>query len=139
MADHEKLRILVVDDDPVDVLLMQRYLDATGHEILTATNGVEAMRIILDRGPQILITDWNMPEMDGLELCRNVRSNEGCGFIYIILVTAHTEGDRIVTAYAAGIDDLAKVRLGVIEPDGRFSFIRYDDEETEGDDDKHRA
>jgi diguanylate cyclase (GGDEF)-like protein len=105
MADHEKLRILVADDDPVALLLMQRYLDATGHEILTATNGMEAMRVILDQGPQILITDWNMPEMDGLELCHSIRSNEGCGFVYVILVTANTEGDRIVEAYAAGIDD----------------------------------
>ncbi len=105
MADDEKLRILVVDDDRAARLLMERYLSNTGHEILTATNGVEAMRIILDQGPQIVVTDWNMPEMDGLELCRNIRSNEGCGFIYIVLVTAHTEGNRIVDAYAAGIDD----------------------------------
>jgi two-component system cell cycle response regulator len=95
--------ILIVDDDPSMLRLLERFLSMDGYEVLKARNGAEALCILHDKGPQIVITDWEMPEMDGLELCRTIRSSELVGFIYTVILTAHA--DKIVEAFEAGADD----------------------------------
>ena len=110
MTDNDSLRILAVDDDPTTLALLEKYLAAGGYEVLTASNGVEAMRYLLTSGASAVITDWVMPEMDGLELCRAIRTHEGISFTYVIVVTAHeTTEEQIVEAFEAGADNyLAK-------------------------------
>ncbi len=98
-------KLLVVDDDPLQRALMVKLLSNAEHEILTAGNGVEAMRVVLSEEPRIIITDWNMPEMNGLELCRALREHEGVRFVYIIVMTAHGGEKRMVEALDAGADD----------------------------------
>jgi len=121
--DHRDKRVLVVDDDPVTLHLVQRYLTEDGWEVLTAENASDALRIVQNDAPPVLITDWIMPEMDGLELCRAIRRQAGIGFVYIIVLTARSETDRVVEAFQAGVDDyldkpfeprelLARVRAG---------------------------
>lgn len=106
MSNTDLLRILVVDDDPQSLALIKRHLTNSGFQVISATNGKEAMRIMLDEAPSIIVTDWMMPEMDGLELCRAIRSHEAIPFAYIIIVTAHqTLEDDIVEAFVAGADD----------------------------------
>ncbi len=123
MPEGSPLRVLIVDDDPLTLRLLSVYLEGGGHQVLTAGNGTEAMQILLSKGPHMIITDWIMPEMDGLELCRRIRGHEGIAIAYIIIVTAHTDEDRIVEAFDAGADDylskpfnrrelLARVRAG---------------------------
>ncbi|MHC4697331.1 MAG: diguanylate cyclase [Planctomycetota bacterium] len=123
MPEANPLRVLIVDDDPLSLRLLDTYLTNSGYGVLTAANGVEAMQILLAQGPPMIITNWMMPEMDGLELCRNIRAHEGVSFAYIIMVTAHSGKDRIVQAFSAGADDflpkpfnrkelLARVRAG---------------------------
>jgi len=102
--EERKKRILVVDDDPVSVSLLENLLENSG-EVWTASNGAEAVRMILDVGPHLVITDWRMPEMNGLELCEAIRSNEVCGFVYVMLTTAHSDENSITEAFAAGVDD----------------------------------
>lgn len=115
--------ILVADDDRATLLLLARYLESAGYRVLTASNGAEAMRVLLAEGPQIVLADWVMPEMDGIELCRAIREHEGAGFVYTIILTALNDEDRLVTAFDAGADDflvkplnrkelLARVRAG---------------------------
>jgi len=104
MAEKTK-KILIVDDDPAQLRLMARMLADEEHEILEASNGVEAMRIVATQEPRIVITDWAMPEMDGIELCRQLRQNEGIRFVYVIMVTSHLEGERVTQAFEAGADD----------------------------------
>ncbi len=102
-------RVLIVDDDPSVLALLRRYLTIGGYEVISAENGAEALRIVLADAPPIVITDWSMPEMDGVELTRALRTHEGIGYIYVIVLTAHTEEDRLVAAFDAGADDyLAK-------------------------------
>ena len=97
--------ILLVDDCPDLLVLLGRRLRLQGYSVLTATNGKEALRIIGDQGPRIVITDWEMPEMNGLELCRHIRTLEAVAFTYVILLTGNSEMDQIVAGFEAGVDD----------------------------------
>lgn len=98
-------RVLIVDDEPTDLRLLHKHLELAGYEVLTATDGLEAMKILHAEGPQLVITDWMMPEMDGIEFCRAVRCSELVGIVYIIILTAHSDKDRLVEAFQAGADD----------------------------------
>ncbi len=100
------LSILIVDDDPFALTLLGRYLTDAGHSVVTAPNGAEALRMLLADGPPIVITDWSMPVMDGLELCRAIRSHEGIAFAYVIMLTATgPDTDQITAVFDAGADD----------------------------------
>ncbi len=98
-------RVLIVDDDPASRRLIRKYLQDSGMEVIEAGNGREAMRIVLDEAPPIIVTDWEMPEMTGIELCRALRTHEGVRFAYIIIVTAESDTERLVEAFEAGADD----------------------------------
>jgi len=119
----DALRILIVDDDPAALRLLEKHLSAAGCRVTTAANGIEALEIDSAQAPQMIITDWMMPEVDGLELCRRLRAGEETGFAYIIVLTASIEENRVVEALEAGADDfltkpynrqelLARVRAG---------------------------
>ncbi len=85
--------------------LLSRYVSSTGCKLLTATNGREALNVLHQEGADLVLSDWSMPVMDGLELCRAIRASEAFGFVYIILLTAHSEKDRVVQALEAGAND----------------------------------
>ncbi len=105
-AAQSSLRVLLVDDDPSALILIHRYLTDAGHSVVQAAGGDEALRILLSEGPQIVITDWSMPKMDGLELCRAIRGHEGIPFAYVIVLTAHDgSSEQITQAFDAGADD----------------------------------
>ncbi len=98
-------RVLVVDDDRFAVRLIERTLENAGYEVLTAGDGVEGLRVLQDEGAQIIVSDWMMPAMDGLDFCRAIRSNESLGFIYFMILTAKSEKGRLEEAFGAGADD----------------------------------
>lgn len=117
-------KILLVDDDPAMLRLLEKYLTDAGYESIQATNGKEALNIVLAEAPAIIITDWAMPEMDGLELCRALRTHEGVRFAYIVIVTAYSDVEHLVKAFDAGADDflskpirrpelMARLRAGI--------------------------
>ena len=97
--------ILVVDDDPMIRRLLEKHLTTAGYEVVSACDGREALEILLAGGPKLLVTDWIMPEMDGLELCQAVLEAEGIGFVYTIMLTAQSDREQIVEAFDVGIDD----------------------------------
>ncbi|MEW6071012.1 MAG: diguanylate cyclase [Planctomycetota bacterium] len=99
------LRILAVDDDPVSLRLLVRHLALAGHEVITATNGKQALALALQENPQIVVTDWMMPEMDGIQLCRTLRRFGSGRNLYILILTGRAEEDRVVEAFEAGVDD----------------------------------
>ncbi|MFQ5410856.1 MAG: diguanylate cyclase [Phycisphaerae bacterium] len=100
-----KRKILIVEDDPVQLRLMEQMIADFGNQILTASNGRDALQIIGSDEPRIVITDWIMPEMTGLDLCRALRIHEGVRFVYLIVVTAQAGPERVVEAFDAGADD----------------------------------
>lgn len=99
------LRILAVDDDPMSLRILQQLLSKAGHTVITADNGREALAVALKENPQLVISDWMMPEMDGLELCRALRRFRAGRNIYFLLLTGRGEEDRVVEAFDTGIDD----------------------------------
>lgn len=105
MSDTQTRTILIVDDDTSTVQLLERQLAQAGYSTLKANNGAEAMRILLAEGISLVITDWIMPEMDGLDLCRAIRSHEGIRFAHIILLTAQNDREIFIDAFDAGADD----------------------------------
>lgn len=100
-----KLKILLVDDDRAILLLLQTLLTQAGHTVVTARNGVQALRSVEESMPQLIITDWVMPEMDGIEFCKVLRQNPAWRNIYLFIVTAQESTDRLVEAFEAGADD----------------------------------
>jgi len=99
------LRILLVDDDRSILLMLQHLLTQAGHTVVTARNGVEALRLIEESMPQLIFTDWDMPEMDGIELCKALRQNPAWHNIYVFIVAAQESTDRLVEAFEAGAND----------------------------------
>ncbi len=106
VAEAKKpLRILAVDDDQISLKLLAVTLRKSGHEVMTAKNGEEALKLALENSPQVVIADWMMPEIDGLELCKSLRRIDYGRNVFFLLLTGQAEEDRIVEAFDAGVDD----------------------------------
>jgi two-component system cell cycle response regulator len=100
------LRVLIVDDDPTALILMETLLGVTlGHKVYCAANGQQALAVALEVMPQIVVTDWMMPVMDGLEFCRTLRAAEWGQNMYVIMLTGIEAEDEISKAFEAGVDD----------------------------------
>jgi two-component system cell cycle response regulator len=97
--------ILVVDDSPVYHKLVADTLAGESYPLLFAENGGEALRLFSAHSPSIIVTDWNMPDFSGLELCRRIRAEENCPYIYIIVLTSNSNKEMVVEGLAAGADD----------------------------------
>jgi len=99
------MRILIVDDDEVALELLGEALGAAGHDVITASNGREALERAHAERFRMVITDWEMPEMSGLDLCRNLRSESAGGYVYVIMLTGHDSPKETVEGLSAGADD----------------------------------
>lgn len=102
---HPSLRVLVIDDDPVILRKLTLHLEKDGQQVLTASNGREGLQVALDARPQLIITDWLMPEMDGLAVCRALRKARFGQLLYIIMLTMQEDEEHLVAAFEAGADD----------------------------------
>lgn len=100
-----KLRILLVDDDRAVLMVIKMLLDNLGHTVALARNGVEALTMVKDFMPQVIMTDWIMPQMDGIEFCKALRRNPDWRNIYVFILTAQESTDRLVEAFEAGAND----------------------------------
>lgn len=98
-------RLLLVEDEPTQRLLIERMLKRAGYTVDTATSGVEALQMIATGTYQILLTDWDMPGMDGLTLCRRARAAALATYLYTLLLTANTSTQDVVAGLEAGADD----------------------------------
>lgn len=99
------LRILLVDDDRVILLLLKSMLEKSGHTVLTACKGDEGLGLIDQFVPQLIITDWLMPGMDGIDFCRALRKNPAWRNIYVFIMTAQEGLEQLVMAFEAGAND----------------------------------
>ncbi|OWY72983.1 hypothetical protein B7486_01155 [cyanobacterium TDX16] len=113
-------RLLIVDDDSFSVRLLEKYLASSGYEIHRAANGKEALHMALQLAPDIVITDWVMPEMDGLALAKALRQHEGIGFTYVVMVTAQSDIEDLVEAFESGVDDFLKKPINRTELTARL-------------------
>ncbi|MFQ5771491.1 MAG: PleD family two-component system response regulator, partial [bacterium] len=99
------MRILIADDHADTRLLLSRFLKKWGHEVMVAKDGAEAWEILQKLPINFVISDWIMPNMDGLELCKRIRAANFQRYIYIILLTAKNAKDELVVGMEAGADD----------------------------------
>ena len=97
--------ILIAEDNPVSRKLMEMTLRRAGYEVVSAKDGREALEVFKERFFPIILTDLEMPEMDGLELCRAIRGNPTEGYVYIFLITARDSKKDIIVGLEAGADD----------------------------------
>src|SRR3984957_1329459 len=99
------MRILIVDDDEIALELLSEALAGAGYEVTVAHNGREALEILRTGLYRIVISDWEMPEMNGIELCRRIRERNFASYVYIILVTSRDGTEHVVQGLDAGADD----------------------------------
>lgn len=107
-AAHEQAsprRVLVVDDEATARLMLSRFLEKAGYAVETATDGREGLAKVLESPPHIVISDWIMSDMDGIELCKALRRCDAGRNVYFVMVTGQDDDDCIVEAFDAGVDD----------------------------------
>lgn len=97
--------VLIVEDSPVYRRLLARMLAQWGYTVSEAENGVAALDILANQPVSLVISDWEMPEMDGLSLCREIRSRQFGHYVYVILLTAREAPDDLTLGFDAGADD----------------------------------
>ena len=97
--------ILFAEDNAISRKIVESHLGKAGYEITSVKNGRKAFELFRKNFFPIVLTDWMMPEMDGLELCRAVRNHESEGYVYIILLTSNDKKDQVVSGFEAGADD----------------------------------
>ena len=100
------MRILLVDDDPVSLKPVETVLQAWGHSVETASDGDDAWNKLQNPElPDVVILDWMMPQMDGLELARRIRKRSNTPYIYVVMVTGRTDPEDLLAGFDAGVDD----------------------------------
>ncbi len=99
------MKVLVADDDPGSLLVARAAVERSGHDCLTAADGDEAWALYLQHQPDVVVTDWMMPGMDGLALCRAIRARGADLYTYIVLLTSQGSRDDVLAGLEAGADD----------------------------------
>jgi two-component system cell cycle response regulator len=100
-----ELKILVVDDSPIYRKLVEQSLSQEPCTVLFAKNGRQALDLFAEHRPALIITDWTMPDISGLELCRRIRTEVQTFYVYVILLTGNTDKEEVIEGLAAGADD----------------------------------
>jgi len=98
-------RLLIVDDEPMNLDILQTRLAVHGYEILTATNGEEALAVATAQRPDLILLDIMMPKMDGIDVCRHLKADASLPFMPIILVTAKADSKDVVAGLEAGAEE----------------------------------
>lgn len=110
------MKILAVDDDLVARKILVQALHRLGHEVTEAADGVQALKLIEQERARVIVSDWLMPEMDGLELCHRVRARTNADYTYFILLTSRTaDHANQREAIEAGVDDFLTKPLDLQE------------------------
>ena len=120
----EKDKILVVEDERDTRFILEKLLTKNNFEVITANNGQEALQLLETFTPKVILADWTMPIMDGLELCNQIKNSEKLKIIYYIILTARTSLRDRVTGLDVGADDflmkpienqelVARIRSGI--------------------------
>ncbi|MGH2730446.1 MAG: response regulator transcription factor [Actinomycetota bacterium] len=104
-TDASEKRILVADDDPVILRLIQVNLELEGYQVLTANNGEEAVETATAEHPDLVILDIMMPRMDGYQACETIKSEESTKDIPIVFLSAKAQQSDIDKGKAYGVDD----------------------------------
>lgn len=103
--DNEQAGVLVVEDDAVSAMVVCRVLEDIGYRATLASDGNEALKLLDEHHFKVVVSDWMMPGMDGVELCQRVRQRKH-SYTYFILLTAKDQRQDRLSAFEAGVDDM---------------------------------
>jgi len=112
---NSQLKILVIDDDKVIQMILQKALQGQGYEVILASSGVMGVEEAHRHHPALIICDWQMDEMDGLEVCRLIKSEPTLSTAFFILVTGRTAIEDKVKGLDNGADDFLNKPIDVSE------------------------
>lgn len=102
----ERPKILIVDDIPANIRLLEVNLKSENYQVLSASNGEEALKKVETEKPDLILLDVMMPNMDGYEVCRRLRANKNTKMLPVVMITAYEKGlDKKIEALDAGADD----------------------------------
>lgn len=124
MEKIEKDKILIVEDDPDTSFILDRALTKNNYEVKTAIDGYDALELLKTFFPKVIIADWTMPKMDGIQLCSILKNDDKYKSIYYIILTARSSSKDKIKGLDVGADDflvkpienqelLARIRSGV--------------------------
>jgi phosphoserine phosphatase RsbU/P len=99
------MNILLVEDDPVNLALCEEFLTGLGHYVLAVDDAEKAWLSLLAGKFQIIISDWNLPGLSGIDLCKRVRQRKSSEYSFFMTVTSYQGRDRLNEAMDAGVDD----------------------------------
>jgi len=99
------MKILVAEDNKASAALLNKLLTKAGYSVILAENGRDAWEKLVSSDAKILLSDWIMPEINGIELCKKIRNSDFTGYIYIILITAKGERNDALEGLKSGADD----------------------------------
>lgn len=106
-VSSENMRILIADDDAVTRLWLESIVQSWGYQVLRAEDGDVAWQLLQqDDAPDLILLDWLMPGLDGIEVCRRLKAHAAKRFSYVIMLTSRSSTGDIVEALDAGADDL---------------------------------
>ncbi len=118
------MKVLIAEDDPVGRLTLGAMLKAAGHQVTAAIDGQEALDAWRLTEARVVISDWIMPEMDGLELCRHIRQARSPLYTYFILLTGRGGKESFLTAMESGVDDFITKPVDADELNARLGVAR---------------
>ena len=104
-TEENRIEILIVEDNPAQALLLQHLMEKYGYTVSVACNGVEALAHLQEHIPSLVISDILMPEMDGYELCRNIKVNDDLKSVPVMLLTQLSEPEDIIKGLECGADN----------------------------------
>jgi sigma-B regulation protein RsbU (phosphoserine phosphatase) len=110
------MKVLTVEDDAVARGVLRQALKRLDHEVVEARDGAEAWQLVQSENVRVVVSDWMMPELDGLELCRRIRARPGAEYTYFILLTSNSaNNENRREAADAGVDDFLTKPLEIDE------------------------
>ncbi len=109
MTDGSRVPVLVVDDSPVQRLILKNCLIEHGFQPVAVENGEEALAILqTPDAPRLMILDWGLPGMSGIEVCRSIRASKAERYTYILMLTSKSDAAHVVTGLESGADDFVR-------------------------------
>jgi len=104
-AGEQQIRVLVADDSAVSRKLVEQTLSGKRYSLVFAKSGRETVALFAEHNPALVIVNWIMPDLTGIEICKHIRSKTQASYTYVILLTGKSEKESVVEGLAAGADD----------------------------------